>query len=165
MIQRNFLSGYLTTVFSSALLIGGCGGGASSDSMVPQVDSVVMQDPSAQCLADDPTRSSVDVAELLFTESDRQWTCEIASDVGERFEELYFSRSGFASVGSDSAWFWNRRIVDDAINLLSPTFGSLVLQQIESSNTTLTFTSTSDVGLRESYDCVLIAREIENTRL
>jgi len=165
MIRRNFLSGSPITVLGFVLLISGCGGSASSESNDPLEDPIVRQDQPAQCLGDDAIDGMQDVAELLFTESDRQWSCEIAFDGGVRFEDIYFSRSGFASLGSDNAWFWNRRLADDAINLLSPTFGSLVLRQIESSNTTLTFTSASDVGVRESFDCVMVARENENTQL
>jgi len=165
MIQRNYLSVSLITVLGFVIVVSGCGGSASSGSIDLQDDPIVQQDQSTQCMADDASRSTQDVAELLFTESDRQWSCEIVFDGGVRFEDIYFSRSGFASLGSDNAWFWNRRLADDAINLLSPTLGSLVLQQIYSSNTTLTFTSASDVGLRESYDCVMVAREIENTQL
>jgi len=162
MIQQIFPFSSLLALSGFVLAVSGCGGGASSNAMVTQAEPVVFQDAAAQCLVTD---IADDIAELLFTEIDRQWTCEIASADGMRFDDIYFSRTGFASLGSDNAWFWNRRLDDDAINLLSPTFGSLVLRQIESANTTLTFTSTSDMGVRESYDCVMVAREVENPRL
>lgn len=105
-----------------------------------------------QCDAD------FDHAELLFTESDRQWSCSVASAELASSDDVFFSRNGAASFTRFGQVYWNRNLLTDEINIASPFIPSFVMKDITSSNTTLQFTVNADGEAGQQYDCVLVGR-------
>ena len=99
-----------------------------------------------------------DTAELLFTEVDRFWSCQIVSDAGTRFDEVFFSRTGTATFGSSGLNFWNRNLPGAEINRIAADGTVSVMRDIQSSNTTLSFETVLATGESEFYDCLLVPR-------
>ena len=99
-----------------------------------------------------------DTAELLFTEVDRFWSCQIVSDTGTRFDEVFFSRTGTATFGSSGLNFWNRNLPGAEINRIAADGTVSVMRDIQSSNTTLSFETVLATGESEFYDCLLVPR-------
>ncbi len=142
------------------LSLAACGGGNSGDGLGADTDAgmpinqTIQQDAALACDA------PFDNAELLFTEIDRQWSCEITSAAGTEYSELYFGRDGTAVFNSNDTWYWNRKLPGNDIGLASPARPSKLIQNINSSNTLMSFSAMSEVGVSETYDCLLVTREI-----
>lgn len=129
---------------------------AQSPDVADTLDPSIQQDEVLSCDA------TIDTAEFLFTEIDRQWTCEISADAASSYTDLYFSRDGTAVFGDNDIWYWHRKLPGDAIGLASPTRVSKLITDLRSSNTQMSFTTTSETGQSESYECLLIPREVSS---
>jgi len=103
-----------------------------------------------------------DSADLILTEIDRQWSCEITSESSVYYEDIYFSPNGSAFLSARGTWYWNRSLPAPAFNLHSDTYPSMRFQNISSSNTFLEFDAVVENGLSESYSCVMITREVQS---
>jgi len=55
--------------------------------------------------------------------------------------------------------YWNRSLADDSLNVASPNISPMVVRNIFSANTVLTFDLIDNTGEAEAYDCVLVGRE------
>lgn len=139
---------------------------APAESVEP-LSATEAAEPEDLILQEDPLVCAVDfdIAELVFTESDRQWSCSIFSGSnndgsGVAFDALYFSRMGTVISQNTGVWYWNRILPGDEIRLLSPTMPSMLVRNIVSSNTTLEFNTVSEIGEEAVYECVLVAREL-----
>jgi len=143
-----------SVVIAGLSACGGSSGGKVADRQPAQSEQTIPQDDALSCDA------SLDVADFLITEIDRQWSCEITSNNGVMFDDVYFSRSGTAVFGNTGKWYWNRNLPSDDINLASPDHTSVTVSEISSSNTVLSFTSATPAGTSERYDCILVSREI-----
>ena len=144
---------------------GGSGGGDAGDIArdestplddAPLVADSVPQDDGLVCDA------QIDIAEFFLTEVDRQWSCQITSNVGIRFDDLFFDRNGTAVSANDGIRYWNRNLPDATVNLLSPTQPSMLMSEIGASNTVLMFNTVTPSGVEQSYDCVLVPREVSS---
>ena len=162
-----------TIGLSCAIGLSACGGSAggtldnsdagaiATDESTPLDDPLldaenVQQDAPLACAAE------FDVAELFLTEVDRQWSCQITSNVGIRFDDLFFDRNGTAVSANDGIRYWNRNLPDATVNLLSPTQPSMLMSEIGASNTVLMFNTVTPSGVEQSYDCVLVPREVSS---
>lgn len=127
-----------------------------ADSQSPGIGEVLSDDEtegaSSQCDVD------FDQAELLFTESDRQWSCSVSSTELASSDDVYFSRNGTAVFTRFGQVYWNRNLPTDEFNIASPFIASFVMREINSSNTTLQFTLDADGETGQLYDCVLVGR-------
>ena len=99
-----------------------------------------------------------DVADLVVTEADRQWSCEVVSDQGSRFEDVYFLRSGTVIFGDDLR-YWSRNLPFEQINVASPASGYALISEIRSSNTLMSFIMIPESGMNLLYECVLTPRQ------
>ena len=129
------------------------------------IDDGAAELPPEQSLQDDQPANTVetsipDIADLLVTEIDRQWSCDITSDQASSFSTLFFSRRGTVLFGENDLRFWNRNLPLDQVNIASPTSVFSVISDIQNFNTLLSFTLTTEVGGTQTYDCVLTTREI-----
>jgi len=164
-------------LISAALILalsacGGSSGGpddelaAGTDAAGLVIDDDATESPPDQSLQDDQSADSVgtsatlDVADLLVTETDRQWSCDITSDQASSFTTVFFSRRGTVLFGENDLRFWNRNLPFDQVNITSPTSVFSVISDIQNFNTLLSFTLTTEVGDTQTYDCVLTTREI-----
>ena len=160
--------------------LGACGGSSGGSSVLSdetvvgavdvtdsQIDDVDLQgsvatDPQNDSLASDDAPlvcdAPFDTAELLFTEVDRFWSCQIVSDNGTRFDEVFFSRTGTATFGSSGLNFWNRNLPGAEINRIAADGTVSVMRDIQSSNTTLSFETVLATGESGFYDCLLVPR-------
>lgn len=163
---------------STASACGGSGGGDAGDIARDGLDNQVLASPMQQddqildeSVMDDPVMdglvqndesciADIDIAEFFLTETNRQWSCEVSSVVGTRFDELFFNRNGTANFASTGTWYWNRNLPADEINLASPAEPSTLITDIGSSNTVLVFRTINEEGVEEIYDCVLVEREL-----
>ena len=145
-----------------------CGGssGTTSDDMTADLNSedqaVIEMNAGLSVQQDDDLLAcdaTIDSAEFLFTEIDRQWSCEIPTGAASLYRELYFSRDGTAIFSDNGTWFWNRKLPGDAIGLASPSKPSQLITDIRSTNTQITFTTTSESGQSQFYECLLVSRE------
>lgn len=140
-------------------LLAGCSGddngpaSAASES-TPVIDNQTLLDDSSQCPA-----PAFDFAEQLFTESDRQWFCSVATALSDTEDEIYVSRNGQAMSLRFGSVYWNRSLADDSLNVASPNISPMVVRNIFSANTVLTFDLIDNTGEAEAYDCVLVGRE------
>ncbi len=131
-------------------------GGPSAEDQAPteiNAGQNIQQDDVPACEA------TFDTAELLFTEVDRQWSCEIPSGAASTYSELYFSRDGTAVFSDNGNWFWNRKLPGDAIGLASLSKPSQLITDVRSTNTLVNFTVTSESGQSRYFECVLVSRE------
>jgi len=115
---------------SDAVIIGQSTGQSSGQLPDQATDNTSLQQDDLSCAAE------IDIADFFLTESDRQWSCEVSSTAGTRFDDLFFERSGTANM---------------------------LMTDIESANTQLMFRTISETGVEEFYNCVLAGREIENS--
>ena len=152
-------------------VLGACGGSSGETSVLSdetvigaadvtdsQIDDVDLQDSLASDDAPLVCDAPFDTAELLFTEVDRFWSCQIVSDNGTRFDEVFFSRTGTATFGSSGLNFWNRNLPGAEINRIAADGSVSVMRDIQSSNTTLSFETVLATGESEFYDCLLVPR-------
>jgi len=100
-----------------------------------------------------------DIADLVVTEADRQWSCDVTTEQASSFTTLFFSRNGTVLFGENDLRFWNRNLPFEQFNIASPTAPFSVISDIQNFNTLLSFILTTDTGVSEIYDCVLTARE------
>ena len=114
-----------------------------------------VQNDLQQCDAPD-----FDIAELLFTEADRQWFCAVTTDSLRTEDQVYFARTGTAVTTRFRDVYWNRSMTDQSINVASPFISPFVIRNITSSNTVMSFDLVTDSGRTEIYDCVLVSREV-----
>ncbi len=133
------------------LMVSACNG--DSTTATPQADPQVQNDP-VSC----PVVQS-DVAEPLFTESDREWFCTVTADAFSAQDQVFFFRNGQAVMTRFREVFWNRSAADESINVASPFISPFVIRNIFSANTVLTFDLVTAGGVTEAYDCVLVGRE------
>jgi len=162
-----------TIGLSCAIGLSACGGSAggtldnsdagaiATDESTPLDDpqlspDSVQQDDELVCAAE------IDIAEFFLTEVDRQWSCQISSLVGVRFDEIFFDRNGTAISATDGTWYWNRNLPGDEVNLASPDLPSMLMSGISSSNTVLMFDTVTASGVEQAFDCVLVPREIND---
>ncbi len=126
------------------------------------LDAPVMDDPVIDDLVqnDESCIANIDIADFFLTETDRQWSCEVSSVVGTRFDELFFDRNGTANFASTGTWYWNRNLPADEITLASPAEPSTLITDIGSSNSVLVFRSINEEEFEEIYDCVLVERAL-----
>lgn len=139
------------------VLIFGCDSGGDSNALSD--DSPLLSDDQS-CPA-----PSFDVAELLFTESDRQWYCSVAGAGVQLEDEIYFARNGQAVTTRFREVYWNRSLADDSINVASPFISPFIISNMVSANTVLTFDLIKQTGEVEVYDCVLVGRETQAPEL
>lgn len=154
---------HVLLVTTLALALGACGGSGGSSSDAEDIAEDDFSDPltASSALQDDEScNAEIDIAEFFLTESDRQWSCEVSSIVGIRFDELYFNRNGTASFASTGVWYWNRNLPEDEINLASPAEPITRMTDIGSSNSVLVFRTINDASFEEIYDCVLTPRAL-----
>ena len=136
--------------------------GIDASGVLPDAADTVQAD---QGLQDDQsqfvTESSddFDIADLVVTEVDRQWSCDVATELASSFTTLFFSRNGTVLFGENDLRFWNRNLPLEQFNIASPTAAFSVISDIQNFNTSLNFILTSDTGISEIYDCVLTTRE------
>ena len=140
---------------------GGDAGDIARDESTPLDDAPLVADsvPQDDGLVCD---AQIDIAEFFLTEVDRQWSCQITSNVGIRFDDLFFDRNGTAVSANDGIRYWNRNLPDATVNLLSPTQPSMLMSEIGASNTVLMFNTVTPSGVEQSYDCVLVPREVSS---
>ena len=126
---------------------------------------VVTEFPVAGDIFSDDTTDAVvqcdadfDHAELLFTETDRQWFCSVSSSELASADDVYFSRSGTAVFSRFGLVYWNRNLQANEINLASPSISSFVIRELSASNSTLQFFLDADGEADQQYDCVLVGR-------
>ena len=157
----NFISLAIAVSLSAC---GGASGGDAEDIATdeftalddPQLADSIQQDDEFVCAAE------IDIAEFFLTEVDRQWSCQITSLSGIRFDQLFFDRSGTAISATNGVLYWNRNLPGDEVNLASPNLPSMLMSQISSSNTVLMFNTVTSAGEEQSFDCVLVPREISS---
>lgn len=149
-------------VVISALSLCACGGSSSDTTVSPDTNTAPLQDDVAgsdntqmQCDAGD----DFDIAELVYTETDRQWFCSVSSTAAELSDEVYFSRDGTATFSRFGLVYWNRDIEVQEIRIASPFVSTSVLRNVFSANTVLQFDLNSGDTLDEFYDCVLTQRD------
>ena len=143
---------------------GGDAGDIARDESTPLDDfplaaDSVQQDDEFACAAE------FDVAEFFLTEVDRQWSCQVTSLAGIQFDELFFDRNGTAVSANDGIFYWNRNLPGLEVNLASPTLPSMLMSGISSSNTVLMFDTVTPSGEEQSFDCVLVSREVSSQTL
>ncbi len=149
----------ITVPFVTAMLFGLVACGSDNDSQAMLSDD----EPQAAMVPDDPLQCDApafDVAELLFTESDRQWFCTVTVETFVTEDQVFFSRSGTAVMTRFRDVYWNRSMADQSINVASPFISPFVIRNISSSNTVLSFDLITDSDRTEVYDCVLVGRDI-----
>lgn len=142
---------------SDAVIIGQSTGQSSGQLPDQATDNTSLQQDDLSCAAE------IDIADFFLTESDRQWSCEVSSTAGTRFDDLFFERSGTANFAGSGIWYWNRDLPTDEVNLAAPGRPAMLMTDIESANTQLMFRTISETGVEEFYNCVLAGREIENS--
>jgi hypothetical protein len=123
-------------------------------------DDAAQQPPAVQNDAQQCDAPVFDIAELLFTEADRQWFCTVTTDTLSTEDQVYFARSGTAVTTRFRDVYWNRSMTDQSINVASPFISPFVIRNITSSNTVMSFDLVTDSGRTEVYDCVLVGREV-----
>jgi len=156
---------------AAVLLLSACGGssGVSATGLMNAdggAEDLSASDNTIAVRLEDPVQvdelscsGNFDIADLLVTESDRQWSCEIVSDQGSSFSDVFFSRRGTVVFADNDIRYWNRNLPLDQLNIVSPTSGFSVLGDIESFNTVMSFTLSNEVGISETYNCVLTSRD------
>ena len=110
---------YLAVTAALLLMLTACGGDNNSQ-MAQAQESDLLQDDAQQ---NDPLQCDApvfDVAELLFTESDRQWFCSVTTDQLTTEDQVFFSRAGTATMTRFRDVFWNRSLTDQSITVASP---------------------------------------------
>ena len=153
---------------SIAVCLCACGGSSGGDAGdIARDESTPLDDPlldGENVQQDEPLACAAefDVAELFVTEVDRQWSCQISSQVGIRFDELFFDRSGTVVSANDGIWYWNRNLPGLEVNLASPNLPSMLMSGIMSSNTVLMFDTVTPPGVEQTFDCVLVPREVSS---
>lgn len=174
------LSFALIILAPMVLFLSGCGGSSGADASTDdtgviandsvntvsgneeQIDGQQMadlqNDASEQASNDASCEFEFDVADLLLTEADRQWSCEIVSDQASTYEDVYFQRHGTAIFGNELR-YWNRNLPFEQINIASPITGRALIKDIRSSNTLMSFILTPESGTNLLYECVLTPRE------
>ncbi len=100
-----------------------------------------------------------DIAELVFTESDRQWSCSVSSSQTVSSDAVFFSQNGTAVFAQHGTVYWNRNLIEDTLTIASPLIPTLSLKDINSANTTLQFTLGDGAATDAVYDCVLVQRD------
>lgn len=154
-MMAHFFTSFVALVM---LTLTACGGDNNSQmTQAPATGALqndARQDESLQC--DAPT---FDIAELLFTESDRQWFCTVTTDTLTTEDQVFFSRNGTGTMTRFRDVFWNRSMADQSISVASPFISPFVIRNITSSNTVMTFDLVTEAGRSEAYDCVLVGRE------
>ncbi len=161
--------------------LAGCGSSNDNSTLLVDITPPVVQEdlalddtditpvPQVQCDAGDNGNenmigaSEFDIAELFFTEPDRQWFCNVSSVESEFSDEIFFDRQGTATFSRFGLVYWNRDSEAQAIRIASPFVATSVLSEVFSANTVLQFQLDTDDSFDEVYDCVLTTREI--TRL
>lgn len=156
--------------------ISACGGSAGGDTGdIARDESTPLLDPvqddllqtGNSSLQDDMVlgNDEIDLAVFFLTEPDRQWSCEITSASSTRYDDIYFSRNGSADgtavFASNGVWNWSKTVTGDEINLTAPNQASMLMSDISSSNTVLMFNTIEDTGVTQTFDCVLVFRDID----
>lgn len=163
---RALVSGSLLLLLSVA----GCGGSGDdatvdlagsepSTESQPQTTAVVQDDENSQSSGLQCDGADFDIAELVFTESDRQWYCSVSSSPAVSSDEVFFSRNGTAWFSQYGQVYWNRNITDDTLTVASPLISTMSIKEINSANTTLQFKLGDGVTNDALYDCVLVQRD------
>ncbi len=135
----------------------------SGDDDSPMASAPAQELLQSDAVQDDPEQCSApafDVAEFLFTESDRQWFCNVTADTLVTQDQVFFSRNGTAAMTRFRDVFWNRSMADQSISVASPFISPFVIRNITSSNTIMAFDLVTEGGRTEAYDCVLVGREV-----
>ena len=152
------------------LSVTGCGGSGddplvestasdpAADSQLPVVGGI-QDDGDSQAGTQQCDVADFDIAELVFTESDRQWYCAVSSSQTASSDEVFFNQNGTALFSQYGQVYWNRNLADDTITIASPLISTLILKEINSANTTLQFELGDGVVDDAVYDCVLVQRE------
>lgn len=174
-VRGSIISGLLLL-----LSLAGCGGGGNGSAQEPINNTQGTDSPSsgasavqndADLQAGDQTDTDslggvqqcdvadFDFAELVFTETDRQWYCSVSQSQSVTFDEVFFSRNGSAFFSQYGQVYWNRNLTDDTLTIASPLMPTAVMKEINSANTTLQFTFNEGVDSEALYDCVLVQRE------
>ncbi|MEM7258166.1 MAG: hypothetical protein AAF404_12355 [Pseudomonadota bacterium] len=146
---------YLRDTAAVVLLLPVAAGCNGSSEPAPMSDDQPLLSDAQSCPVPPP-----DFAEQLFTETDRQWFCSVTTAELQTEDEVFFSRNGQAVTSRFREVYWNRSLEDDSINVASPFISPFVIRNIFSANTVLTFEVIRQTGDVESYDCVLVGREV-----
>jgi hypothetical protein len=174
-------------LLATALLIAGCGSGSTdstaSSGILPE-DQTSMQpnasvdnggenapdqpadttepdigavEPAPDAGAFDDT-GSFDIAELFFTEADRQWFCSVTSDVSAFTDQLYVDRFGGGWFEGFGVVTWRRHESRDELIVTTATGEEWQIQEIFGSNTVLEFLLQGE-SAPSLYSCVLTLRD------
>ena len=112
LLQVRRHAGIGISVAAISVLLGACGGSGGGSGIVSGDAGDIAQDDLSDLVLADPVLQDdmqscaveIDIADFFLTETDRQWSCEISSVVGTRFDEVFFDRSGTANFASTGIW-------------------------------------------------------------
>lgn len=170
-----------TVCLATALLIVGCGSGTSDSTALSGIlteDQTSMQpvsDDTGGDIASDPPEDTTepdigavepapvdppafDIAELFFTEADRQWFCSVTNNVSVFTDQLYIDRFGGGWFERFGIVTWLRDETRDELIVTTSSGGEWQVQEIFGSNTVLEFLLQGE-SAPSLYSCVLTQRD------
>jgi hypothetical protein len=125
-----------------------------ADTTEPDIGAV---EPAPDAGAFDDT-GSFDIAELFFTEADRQWFCSVTSDISVFTDQLYVDRFGGGWFERFGVVTWRRHESRDELIVTTATGEEWQIQEIFGSNTVLEFLLQGE-SAPSLYSCVLTLRD------
>ena len=128
---------------------------AAGEQIAEQVEDTVAEDE----LAND---QSFDIAELFFTEVDRQWFCSVTTPVSVFTDQFSIERTGAAQFDRFGVAQWSRQKTPDQLNFKTALGSTFVAREIFGTNTILEFERFSEREPEELYECVLTTRELSD---
>jgi len=103
-----------------------------------------------------------DIAELFFTEADRQWFCSVTTPVSVFTDQFFIEPDGAAQFERFGIAEWSTQKELDQLNFITAFGSAFIAREVFGTNTVLEFERLGERESAEYYECVLTTRELSD---